>query len=245
MNILETKNLTKRFGGLIAVNKVNFGLKKGERRGIIGPNGAGKTTFFNLLSGYYRPSEGKIFFQGEDITNLKPFQRSRIGISRTFQLTNVFFDMTVFENVWVGANSRAKHPLKFFSSAKKATEIAEKAKEICEMLGLGDKLHELAGNLSGGDQRLLEVAIGLSTDPVVLLLDEPTSGLSPKESVDLIKTLSALPKELSIVLIEHNIDAVFDFSRTITVLHEGSIIAEGPPEKIRKNKKVKQVYLGE
>jgi len=245
MNILETQHISKRFGGLIAVNDVNFSLKQGEKRGIIGPNGAGKTTFFNLLTGLIKPTQGEVLFKGKKITNLAPYKRVRLGLGRTFQLTNVFFDMTVFENVWIGVNCRSKHPLNPFSCADKDACAKDKTKKICDMLGLGDKMEEVAGNLSGGDQRLLEVAIGLSTEPTVLLLDEPTSGLSPKESVELVRTLKTLPKELSIVLIEHNIDAVFDFSKIITVLHEGRIIAEDSPAKIRKNKRVKEVYLGE
>jgi len=242
--ILETKDLTKAFGGLVAVDAVNFKVEEGELRGIIGPNGAGKTTLFNLVIGYLKPTSGKIFFYGKDITGLPPHVISQMGISATFQLTSLFPGMTVLENIWVGVHSRSKRRWHPFIHARSLARTKSKAEEICTLVGLGDKMNEVAASLSHGDQRLLEIAVALSTDPALLLLDEPTAGMSPKEVENVVKVIKELSQTKTIILVEHNVDVVLRLAETITVLNEGRIIAEGSPDEISANEDVQRIYLG-
>ncbi len=244
MPILQTKNLTKRFGGLTAVDSVNFQLEQGELRALIGPNGAGKSTFLAMLSGRLQPTEGEIIFKGENITNLPPHTISRKGIATTFQITSIFPGMTVYENIWVAANSKKGklNPLTHFSRLK---DVAEKTEEILRLVDLKSKADETASNLSYGDQRLLEIGIALATDPELLLLDEPVAGLSPKETAEMSKVIENLAGERTIILVEHDMDVVMNLAERVTVFDSGKVIAEGTPEEISQHREVIKAYLGE
>lgn len=244
-NILEAISVTMRFGGLTALDNVTYSIKEGEVRGIIGPNGAGKTTLFNVITGELKPTSGKIYFKGEDITDLTPNAICKKGLSRTFQLTLIFPEMTVYDCVWVGINSRAKYPWNPIVHAESSGEISKRTKEICQLIGLEEKMDELASSLSYGDQKVLEIAMALSTGPSILLLDEPTQGISPKETDNIIEVIGKLSKRMTIILIEHSMDVVLRLCHIITVLNEGRVIAEGSPDEISKNEEVQRIYLGE
>lgn len=241
--MLETKNLVKDFGGLRAIDNVNFKLYRGEFHAIIGPNGAGKTTFLNLITGKLRPTSGKIFFLGDEITGLHPHTVAKKGVALSLQLTKIFPNLTVFENIWVGAQSnyKLKNP---FIRAWSLAEIHQKVNEICKIVGLHNKIDEIASNLSHGDQKLLDIAIALSTNPQLLLLDEPLAGLSRKEFAHIIDVIKDLARTTTIILVEHNIDAVMKLAKQITVFDHGKIIAEGSPYEISQNEKVQEIYLG-
>lgn len=242
--ILETRNLTRDFGGLRAVNGVNFQMRKGELMSIIGPNGAGKTTFFNLLSGHLPPTRGQIFFNGKEITKIPSHQRSMLGIGRSFQLTNVFPDLAAFENIRVAAQSR-KTTYNLWNSWKIHKDLNEKAESILYRIGLLNKKDVLANTLAYGEQRYLEIGIALATDPVLLLLDEPTSGMSPEESRQTANFIKELSKHMNIILVEHDMEVVMNISDKVTCMDNGSIVACDRPEEIRKNVKVQQSYLRE
>jgi branched-chain amino acid transport system ATP-binding protein len=244
--LLEVVSLSKHFGGLTAVDHVNYRVGKNEVRGIIGPNGAGKTTFFNVITGDLNPSSGKIFLMGKDITGFPPHKICRRGMSRTFQLTFVFPDMSVYDCVWVGLYSKKISPHRlFFSSVERKGEMATKTEEICRLVGLENKIGELASNLSYGDQKVLEIAMALSTDPMILLLDEPTQGVGPKEADDIVTLIGRLSERMAVVLIEHNIDIIMRLCHTLTVFSFGKVIAEGSCKEIAGNKEVQRIYLGE
>jgi branched-chain amino acid transport system ATP-binding protein len=243
--LLQTSRITKRFGGLLALDDVNYAVREGEVRGIMGPNGAGKTTFFNIITGELKPTSGRIDFRGEEITYLPPHRICQKGLSRTFQLTFVFPEMSVYDCVWVGVNARSKHPWRPFTRSKGLQELAEKTLEICELVGLSDRVHELATNLAYGEQKVLEMAMALSTEPAILLLDEPTQGVSPKETEDISKVIQRLSERMTIVLIEHSMDVVLQLCHQITVLSEGRVVVDGPPEQISKNEEVQRIYLGD
>jgi branched-chain amino acid transport system ATP-binding protein len=243
--LLETVSVTMRFGGLTALDNVTYSIQKGEVRGIIGPNGAGKTTLFNVVTGELKPTSGKIFLRGKDITSFTPHIICQEGMSRTFQLTFIFPEMTVYDSIWVGVNSRARRPWNPVILARHAADISQKTQEICHLVGLEEKMNELASNLSYGDQKILEIAMALSTQPFILLLDEPTQGVSPKEADNILEVIEKLSKKMTIILIEHSMDVVLRLCHIITVLNGGRVVAEGPPDEIRKNEEVQRVYLGE
>jgi branched-chain amino acid transport system ATP-binding protein len=245
-HLLEAVSVSRLFGGLTAVDDVTYRVGRNEIKGIIGPNGAGKTTFFNVITGDLKPSSGKIFLKGEDITGFAPHKICRRGMSRTFQLTFVFPDMSVYDCVWVGLYSRKIGPWNlFFSRIDRKGEIAAKTEEICRLVGLENKMNELASNLSYGDQKVLEIAMALSTDPAILLLDEPTQGVGPKEADDIVELIERLSERMSVVLIEHNIDIVMRICHNLTVLSFGKIIAEGSCHEIANNQEVQRIYLGD
>jgi branched-chain amino acid transport system ATP-binding protein len=251
-NILETVGVTKQFGGLTAVNDVSFAIPRGSIVSIIGPNGAGKTTFFNILTGLYKPTTGRIAFDGANITGGRPDKIMALGVARTFQNIRLFGTMTALENVMVGQHSRMKAGL--FGSIlrtprvrKEERAVREKAAETLEYVGLHERVHDqLAINLSYGDQRRVEIARALSSDPTLLLLDEPTAGMNPQESDSLTRFMHKLREErgLSILLIEHDMKVIMGVSEQITVLDHGEKIAEGAPDEIRKNPQVIEAYLG-
>jgi ABC-type branched-subunit amino acid transport system ATPase component len=243
--ILQLAGVTKHFGGLQALKDVNIRIEEGDLRGIIGPNGAGKTTLFNVVSGEFKPSSGKVYLRGEDISGLPPYAVCRKGLSRTFQLTRIFPEMTVYDSIWAGANSKARHPWNPLSRADRLEQVAKETLEICKLIGLEEKRDEPAVNLSYGDQKVLEMAMALSTKPSVLLLDEPTQGVGGKEVDTIVEVVKKLSERMTIVLIEHTIDVVMQLCRTVTVLNEGQVFAEGRPEEISANKEVQRVYLGE
>jgi branched-chain amino acid transport system ATP-binding protein len=243
--LLEVRNISRRFGGLTAVDDVTYSVGEKEIRGIIGPNGAGKTTLFNLITGELKPTSGQVFLEGREITGLAPHLICQKGLGRTFQLTFIFPDMTVFDCVWVGVYSRNRgHWNLFFSKVERSGQTAERAIEICRLVGLGEKMDELACNLSYGDQKVLEIAMALSTDPRILLLDEPTQGVGPKEADGIVELVERLSERMSVVLIEHNIDIILRICHHITVLSLGRVLAEGNCEEIGNNEEVQRIYLG-
>jgi branched-chain amino acid transport system ATP-binding protein len=242
---LETKNLCKYFGGLKAVDQVDFQVREGQLKSIIGPNGAGKTTFFNLLCGLYPPTSGKIHFLGNDITDKKMNQISQIGITKTFQITHIFPRLSVFENVRISAQSR-KTSFNFWKKADDFSEINERTMEILEQVKLSDQKERLASTLSHGDRKYLEIGIALSTDPKLLLLDEPTAGMSPAETVLAMKLIRDLRDRLNltILLVEHDMNVVMNISDEVVCLNEGQVLACGSPQEISCNEVVQRVYLG-
>jgi len=240
--LLESRGLCKTFGGLTAVNRIDFQVRAGELRSVIGPNGAGKTTFFNLLTGVLPPSAGRILFKGRDITGLPAHAVSRLGIARSYQVTNIFGDLTVFENVRIAAQSRVTH-YRFWGNADSLAAVNARAEEILRHLGLAPKRHARASELSHGEQRYLEIGIALATDPDFLLLDEPTAGMSPDETQRTAAFVRRLAGYVTIVVVEHDMEVVMGISDRITVLNYGEILAEGSPAEIRENADVRRVYL--
>lgn len=243
MNLLETKGLTKSFGGLTAVDNVSFEVAKGELRAVIGPNGAGKTTFFNLIAGRLSPTQGEIWFKGENITHIPPHRITKKGIGRSYQITNIFPKLTVFENVRLAAQA-IEVTFNFWKNVIFLGDINERVVEILEKLKLIDQKDTRAANLPHGLQRHLEIGIALASHPELLLLDEPTAGMTEEETERMMGLIDEISKDLTIVLVEHDMKFVMALSKKITVLHEGKVLAEGPPEEIRKNEEVQRVYLG-
>ena len=251
MDIFEAKNITKTFGGLTAVNKVDFTIEKGMIAGLIGPNGAGKTTFFNTMTGIYKPEEGQIIFNGKSLLGLRPDQIATRGISRTFQNIRLFNNMTVIENILVGMYIHLKQSpvdvLLRLTAFKKEEDAAEKkAEEVMNYVGLKDVGNELAKNLPYGAQRRVEIARALAADPLLLLLDEPTAGMNPLETEDAIKLFRRIRDEkgVTVLLIEHDMRVVMNISERISVMDYGEKIAEGTPAEIRSNQHVIEAYLG-
>ncbi len=240
--ILRTEELTIRFGGLSALNRVNFAVERGEIRAVIGPNGAGKSTFFNCLTGVLRPSSGHIRFYGEDITGLSPDRISRKGIARSYQITNILPNATALENVRIAAQSR-RHSWSLLTHYRAYRDIIEKADAALEAVGLASKRDELAANLSHGEQRNLEIGIALATEPQLLCLDEPTAGMSAAETRDTMELVRRIAKDLTILIVEHDMQVVMELAQRITVLHYGEILAEGAPAEIQQNPRVLEVYL--
>jgi branched-chain amino acid transport system ATP-binding protein len=244
-SILQTENLTCRFGGLVAVNSVDYMLKKGELASIIGPNGAGKSTFYKLITGIQKPTEGKIVFDGEDITNKSSHKRVDMGIAKSFQIVRIFPDMKVIENMAVAAQYRLiKDKRGFYFTSWKNKDSIKKSEEILDRIDLSNTKDMKAGSLPQGNKKRLEIGMALATNPTLLMLDEPTAGSTPAEThltMDLVKDLN---KELSIIIVEHKMDVVMNLAERITVMHQGKIIADGTPAEIRNNDLVKSVYLG-
>ena len=234
--------LTVRFGGLAALNQVNFEVQRGEIRAIIGPNGAGKSTFFNCLTGVLRPTAGKIYFGGEDITGLPSNQISQKGIARSYQITNIMPNATALENVRVAAQSR-RHSWNMVRHCMSFHDLIEKAEQALDAVGLLAKASELASNLSHGEQRNLEIGIALATEPTLLCLDEPTAGMSTAETHETIALVRRIAKDFTILIVEHDMPLVMELASRITVLNYGAVLAEGPPAEIQKNPRVQEVYL--
>jgi len=243
--IFEVQRLSKAFGGLMAVHDVNLGVKEGDIHAIIGPNGAGKTTFFNLVTGYLKPTTGMVTFKKENITKLPPHKICRKGIARSFQRVNIYPRLTAFENVQLAVLSKRGKTLNLFSPSKKMAR--KETEEILDNVGLADQAGLLADSLSHGDKKRLELAITLGNDPELLLLDEPTAGMSSEETETTMLLVERLAKErnLTVLFTEHDMSVVFGISKIITVLHQGAVIAEGTHEEIKQNETVQKVYLGE
>ncbi len=245
MAILETKDLTKAFGALTAVNAVSMRIEAGSLHSIIGPNGAGKTTLFNLLTGTFAPTSGRIVFDGKDITGTPANRVAHLGLARSYQRTSVFPAFSLFDNVWVAAFATGKswNGL-MWKSANEFPDAAERARQSLRDVGLEGKSSQLAREISHGEQRQLELAIALAAAPRVLLLDEPAAGLSPEETRKMVSLVRALKGRYTIVLIEHKMDIIMSVSDRISVMHFGSLIAEGTPGEIQKNPEVRRAYLG-
>ena len=240
--ILRVENLRKQFEGIVAVDDVTAEFREDELHAIIGPNGAGKTTFFNLLTGALEPTSGTITFRGEDITHAKASDIARRGLIRSYQVTKLFDGLTVLENVAVAVQSN-ENAYNFWGEASPA--VTERAREILDRVDLSAKADSLASNLSHGEQRTLEIAVALGTDPELLLLDEPTSGMSPEETREVIELVGELREEFPVVLIEHKMSVVNEVADRILVLHNGKKIADDAPEAVRSDPEVRRVYLGE
>jgi branched-chain amino acid transport system ATP-binding protein len=240
--IFRTEALTMRFGGLTALSNVSLSIARGEIRAVIGPNGAGKSTLFNCITGVLRPTSGRIVFDGEDITGLPPHRISQKAIARSYQITNILPGATVLENVRIAVQSR-HHSWSLLKHHRSYGDVIERARSVLTSVGLADKEAELAANLSHGEQRNLEIGIALATEPKLLCLDEPTAGMSVTEThatVELVRRISA---NLTILIVEHDMEVVMGLARTITVLHYGEVLAEGTPSEIQGNPRVQEVYL--
>ncbi len=245
MNILETKGLYHDFKGLKVLFDVNLKVEKGERHAIIGPNGAGKTTLFNLITGTYTPSEGRVLFKDSDITGKGPYEILRLGMGRSFQITNTFNDMTTFENIRLAVLSRKGIRFNVLRKIDRMHEVTEETERILKWVGLDGERDIHAGKLSYGKQRSLEISLALSTDPELVMLDEPTAGMSKDETRNAVEQVRRLTEGKTMVIIEHDMDVVFSLADRITVLHLGTILASATPAEIRENQAVKDAYLGE
>ena len=245
--ILETHNLRKDFGGLVAVSDVSMKVRAHSLHSIIGPNGAGKTTFFNLLSGNLEPTKGKVIFKGRDITNLPAHRTAHLGIGRSFQITNVFPHLTVLENVRLAAQALGRDSFKFWRHYQHFTRYEERAREVIDQVGLTTQAGMLAGLLPHGGKRKLELGILLAADPELLLLDEPTAGMAREEIPLLMEVIQQIQSQgnRTIMLVEHKMDLVMNVSDWITVMHQGQVLAEGTPAQIAANDVVQSAYLGE
>jgi branched-chain amino acid transport system ATP-binding protein len=243
--LLEIEGLTKRFGGVIASDAISLGVPKGELHAIIGPNGAGKTTLIGQLAGEIAPDAGHIRFEGHDVTALPTYRRSQLGLARSFQITSLFLDFTALDNVALAVQAHAGHSFHFWRAARSEADLRAPAHAALARVGLANRGDVLVSNLSHGEHRQLEIAMALATSPRMLLLDEPMAGMGPEESARMVRTLRELKRELTILLIEHDMEAVFALADRITVLVYGRIIASGAPEAIRANAEVRQAYLGE
>jgi branched-chain amino acid transport system ATP-binding protein len=244
-DVFRTEHLTRRFSGFTAVNDVSLTIPEGGVRTIIGPNGAGKTTFFNLLSGALPPSEGKIWFRDQDVTDMEPYQRARLGLARSFQITNIFGKLTVEENVRLGVQAVMDGKANFFWPLKNGSAIRAATERILNDIGLWTLRRANAENLSHGDQRRLEIGLVLASDPPVLLLDEPLAGMSPTETHATVDLITRIAPGRTIILVEHDIDVIMQISTSITVFQTGAVLASGTPAEIRANETVQRAYLGE
>jgi len=245
MNHLEITGLVKRFGGLLATDHVDLALARGEIHAVIGPNGAGKTTLINQLSGEILPDEGRIVFDGHDLTHEPPFRRAMAGLGRSFQITSVFNDFTVLQNVALAVQAHAGHSFRFWRPASGERTLTEPARAALAQVGLLERAHTPVAVLAHGERRQLEIAMVLATGAKCLLLDEPMAGMSPTESEAVVALLRKLKGEHTILLVEHDMDAVFALADRVTVLVYGRPIASGTPEQIRNHPEVREAYLGE
>ena len=243
--LLRVENLVKQFGGIVATDNLSLDIAPGELHAIIGPNGAGKTTLISQLIGQLSPSSGTIRFAGKDITQLPAWKRSRLGLARSFQITSLLPDFTAADNVALAAQARHGHSFRFFANARKEKPLREAALAALKRVGLGDRADVVVSRLSHGEQRELELAVALATQPQLLLLDEPMAGLGATESARMVKLLADLRREVTIVLVEHDMNAVFALADRITVLVYGRVIASDVPAAIRVNEEVKRAYLGD
>lgn len=243
--ILKVEHLNKAFGGLKATCEVNYEMRAGELSAIIGPNGAGKSTLFNLLTGYHRVDSGEVLYKGRDITNWPPHKIARLGIARAFQVSNIYPALTTYENVRQAILAKQKRTLNLFTPARRL--VRQETLELLEITGLSKHTNVISGNLSQGDKKRLELAIALGCKPDLLFLDEPTAGMSGEETHETMGLVERFNKEmdLTILFTEHDMSVVFGYARRLTVLHQGTIIAQGTPEEVRANETAQKIYLGE
>ncbi len=244
MSELKVNEVTKNFGGVQAVNNVSISVNSGERYAVIGPNGAGKSTFFNLISGELPVTNGQIWLDGQDITSLKANECANLGIGRTFQRNNLFLGMTALENVRIAVQHKYGITRHIFRPISTFHEVAEVSEQVLAQVGLGDIRDRKVSELAYGQQRALEIALALATQPKILLLDEPTAGMSPAETTDMVKLIQTLPRTLTMMIVEHDMDVIFNIADRITVLHYGEVIATGTPDEVRHNPTVREIYLG-
>jgi len=243
--VLETRNLDKRFGGIVAASAISIAIRKGARHALIGPNGAGKTTFVNLLTGVLRPSGGDILLDGAPITNLEPHRRVRLGIARTFQINQLFADLTPIETLGLAISERHGSGRDWWRVVGSRAGITAEVGDLLERFRLVDVMTERTAILPYGKQRLLEIAVAFACRPRVLLLDEPAAGVPEAERQEILATIAALPADVTVLLIEHDMDIVFSFADRISVLVNGELFVEGPPDEVARDPRVKAVYLGE
>jgi branched-chain amino acid transport system ATP-binding protein len=243
--LLEVDGVSKRFGGVIASDAISLAIPQGELHAIIGPNGAGKTTLIGQLAGELVSDAGRIRFEGRDVTALPTYRRSQLGLARSFQITSLFPDFTALDNVALAVQAHAGHSFHFWRPARQQASLREPARAALARVGLASRADMLVSKLSHGEHRQLEIAMALATGPRLLLLDEPMAGMGPEESARMVRMLRELKRDLTILLIEHDMEAVFALADRITVLVYGRIIASGTPEAIRANQEVRQAYLGE
>ena len=244
MEALKIEGLTKRFGGVHSLENVSFTVESGERLAIIGPNGAGKTTLFNLLAGQLLPTHGRVYFAGREITSMAPHHRAHLGIARSFQVTNLFFNLTVLDNTLLAVQGTRRLSLQMFRSIAEYRDIFERAQQLLNTTALWEKREDLVRNISHGEQRNLEIVLSLALEPKLLLLDEPTAGLTAAESANIFDLVSGLGEDTTVLFVAHDMDLVLNVAERIIVLHYGHIIAEGTPEEIQANPKVKEIYMG-
>jgi ABC-type branched-subunit amino acid transport system ATPase component len=243
--VLETRGLDKHFGGIVAANQVSLQIEKGARHALIGPNGAGKTTIVNLLTGVLKPTAGQILLDGKDITRLEPHERVRLGIARTFQINQLFADLTPIETLGLAVSERLGRGKDWWRIVGGKSDVTDEIIELLERFRLGDVMRERTGILPYGKQRLLEIALAIACKPRVLLLDEPAAGVPEDERHEILATVEALPKDVTVLLIEHDMDIIFSFADRISVLVNGSLFVEGDPDEVARDPRVKAVYLGE
>jgi branched-chain amino acid transport system ATP-binding protein len=240
--VLRTDQLTRHYGGVRALTNVDFRVEPGLLQAVIGPNGAGKSTLFHVITGRVPPTSGRIWFRGQEISGLSQPAVARLGIARSYQITTVFLNLTVFENVRIAAQARETH-VNFWRPADSLRAVSARAEQVLEQIGLQEKRHRLASQLSHGEQRHLDMGIALASEPSLLLLDEPTAGMSPRETEHTMHLIRELGQGVSIVLVEHKMQVVMQISDRITVLHFGRILAEGTPSEVQANRQVQEVYL--
>ncbi len=243
--LLSIKDIHKDFRGLEVLKGVDLSVAEGTRHAVIGPNGAGKTTLFHIITGNLDPSRGNIFYKGTDITRLPIHRRNRMGISRSFQVTNIFSDLTVFDNVLSGVRSHEGDRYSLLKNPHRSRKLREKSDDIIEKIGLTPVRDKVARELAYGEQRALEIGITLSTSPELILLDEPTAGMTREDTKAFIEMIDKVTRELTLVIIEHDMDVVFSLATTLSVLHYGKILISGKPDDVRKDQRVKDAYLGE
>ena len=243
--VLQTTKLLKKFGGFVVTNNVSLNVEAGARHALIGPNGAGKTTLINLLTGFLEPTGGQVILNGDDVTHLPQHQRVKRGLARTFQINRLFAELTVLESVVLAVNERLGLGSRFWKPIGAHTQAIAEAAQLLDTLRLSDVAHEQTRNLAYGKQRLIEIALALAAKPKVLLLDEPAAGVPTSESRELFASIAALPRDVTILLIEHDMDLVFRFADQISVLVSGALLTQGTPDQIANDPKVKEVYLGE
>ena len=243
--VLETRGLDKHFGGIVAANQVSLSIEKGARHALIGPNGAGKTTVVNLLTGVLKPTAGQILLDGNDITKLQPHERVRLGIARTFQINQLFADLTPIETLGLAISERLGLGTDWWRIVGSKSSVTDEIIELIERFRLGDVMRERTAILPYGKQRLLEIALAIACKPRVLLLDEPAAGVPEDERHEILATVEALPKDVTVLLIEHDMDIIFSFADRISVLVNGALFVEGDPDAVARDPRVKAVYLGE
>lgn len=243
--LLTIKDLVKRFGGLVATDHANLTIREGEIHALIGPNGAGKTTLIHQISGTLQPDAGSIVFRGEDVTRMPMHTRVGLGLARSYQITNIYKGFSVLDNVALAVQARTGTSMSFFRPVDRERETFDQARGVVDRIGLAHRMNALASNLAHGEQRQLELGLALATNPKLLLLDEPMAGMGPEESEAMVKLVSSLRGQVTMLLIEHDMDAVFRLADRISALVYGHVIATGTPDEIRKDPKVRKAYLGE